>query len=104
MSDKLDTTHARWRDGVLAYNIMDVHHILGITNIADGVSRQYEGTKKGFGDGCEWTVSPDIDEVTGDVQNMFQVEISSEATALRERFADEPLLLAVVNTLLELDC
>ena len=34
---------------------------------------------------------------------MFQVEISSEATALRERFADEPLLLAVVNALLELD-
>jgi len=48
-------------------------------------------------------VSPDIDEVTGVVQNMFQVEISSEATALRERFADEPLLLEVVNALLELD-
>jgi len=74
----------------LAYNIVDVRHIPGITNIADGVSRQYEGTPKGFGDGSEWTVSPDIDKVTGIVQNVFQVEISSEAAKLKERFTDEP--------------
>lgn len=38
MSDKLNATHARWRDGVLAYNIVDVRHVPGITNIADGIS------------------------------------------------------------------
>ena len=38
MNDKLSATHARWRDGVLAHNIVDVRHIPGITNIADGIS------------------------------------------------------------------
>jgi hypothetical protein len=38
MNDKLSATHARWRDGVLAHNIVDVRHIPGITNIADGLS------------------------------------------------------------------
>ena len=33
MNDKLLVTHARWRDGVLAHNIIDVRHIPGITNI-----------------------------------------------------------------------
>ena len=77
LSDKLNAMHARWRDGVLAYNIIDVHHIPGITNIADGVSRQYEGTPKGFRDGSEWTVSPNINNTIGVVQDLFQVEVSS---------------------------
>jgi len=48
-------------------------------------------------------VSPDIDKVTGIVQNVFQVEISSEAAKLKERFTDEPLFLEVIEALLELD-
>jgi hypothetical protein len=84
LSDKLNTTHARWQDRVLAYNIVDVCHIPGITNTADSISRQYEGTPKGLGDGSEWTVSPDIDEITGIVQNLFQVENSTEAASLQE--------------------
>ena len=103
LSDKLNATHARWRDSILVYNIIDVCHVPGITNIADGVSRQYKGTPKGFGDGSEWTVSPDIDEVTGVVQDMFHVEVSPEAMALKEHFANEPMFLEVINALLELD-
>ena len=53
LSDKLSATHARWRDGVLAHNIVNVQHIPGKVNIADGVSRQYEGTDKTPGDGSE---------------------------------------------------
>jgi len=103
LSDKLNTTHAQWRDGVLAYNIVDVCHIPGITNIADGVSRQYEGTPKGFRDGSEWMVSPNIDEVTSIVHDLFHMEVSPEATALKEHFSNEPMFLEVINTLLELD-
>ena len=103
LSDKLNATHARWRDGVLVYNIVDVRHIPGVTNIADGVSRQYEGTPKGFGDGSKWMVSPDIDDTIGVVQDLFQVEVSLEAATLREWFDNEPLFLEVINALLELD-
>ena len=38
LSDTLNATHAQWRDGVLAHHIVDVRHIPGISNIADGVS------------------------------------------------------------------
>ena len=37
MNDKLSATHARWRDGVLAHNIVDVRHIPRVTNITDGL-------------------------------------------------------------------
>ena len=53
MNDKLSATHARWRDGVLAHNIVNVRHIPGVTNITDGLSRQFENTPKLAGDGSE---------------------------------------------------
>src|SRR3984885_15792765 len=40
LSDALHAMHARWRDGVLAYNILDGKRIPGTNNIADGISRQ----------------------------------------------------------------
>lgn len=39
--DKLNVTHARWRDGILAHNIVDIRHMLGRINVvADGLSRK----------------------------------------------------------------
>ena len=73
LSDKLSTTHARWRDGVLAHNIVDVRHILGKINIADGISWQYEGMDKVAGDGSEWAVTPDLEEVMGLVHNLYSI-------------------------------
>jgi intracellular sulfur oxidation DsrE/DsrF family protein len=65
MNDKLSATHARWRDGVLAHNIVDVRHIPGVTNIADGLSRQFESTPKLAGDGSEWEVDSDWESRAG---------------------------------------
>jgi hypothetical protein len=53
MNDKLSAMHARWRDGVLAHNIVDVRHIPGVTNIADGLSCQFKNTPKLAGGGSE---------------------------------------------------
>jgi len=80
LSDKLSATHVRWRDGVLAHNIVDVHHIPGKINIADGVSRQYEGTDKTPGDGSEWTVTPDWEEITGLVHDLYLVAEAPDLT------------------------
>ena len=41
LNDTLHATHACWQDGVLAYNIVDVQHVPGTSNIADGISWQY---------------------------------------------------------------
>jgi len=100
LSDKLNATHARWRDGVLVHNIVDVQHIPGKVNIADGISRQYEGTDKTPGDGSEWTVTPDWEEVMGLVHDLYQVADLPGLTVLKERFKDEPLYLDVVDAIM----
>ena len=102
LSDKLTATHAQWSDGVLAHNIMDVRHIPGKINIGDGVSRQYEGMDKVPGDGSEWTVTPDWEEVTSLVHDLYQVAELPDLTTLKERFKNEPLYLDVIDAIIGL--
>ena len=99
MNDKLSATHARWRDSVLAHNIIDVRHVPGVTNIADGISRQYENTEKMDGDGSEHTVSPDWERKAGLTYDIHCVTPSTENATLRERFKSEPLFLDVIDAL-----
>jgi hypothetical protein len=99
MNDKLSATHARWRDGVLAHNIVDVRHIPGITNIADGISRQYENTPKTGDDGSSWDVDSDWESGAGLVFSINCVTISTATQSLRDRFATTPLFRDVVDAL-----
>ena len=82
MNDKLSATHVRWRDGVLAHNIVNVRHIPGITNIADGISRQYENTPKLGGDGSEWEVNSDWESGAGLVYGINSILISPTTQTL----------------------
>ena len=99
MNDKLSATHARWRDGVLAHNIVDVRHIPGITNIADGISRQYEGTQKTGEDGSEWDVSPDWESRAGLVYDINCISTTPTMQDLRDRFAPTPIFRDVIDAL-----
>ena len=99
MNDKLSATHARWCDSVLAHNIIDVRHVPGVTNIADGISRQYEGTEKTNGDGSEFTVSPDWERTARLTHDVYCVTPSTENAALRDQFKLEPLFLNVIDVL-----
>lgn len=72
LNDKINSTHARWRDGVLAHHIVDVRHRPGINNgAADGLSRKYTNTPKEDGDGHQDTVSPDWETTTGLIHDVF---------------------------------
>ena len=84
MNDKLSATHARWRDGVLAHNIIDVRHIPGVTNIADGLSQQYENTPKSGKDGSEWDVDSDWETGAGLVYGINCISIPP-ATHIRKK-------------------
>ena len=54
MNDKLSATHARWRDGILAHQIIDIRHVPGKLNVvADGLSRANERSDHEEGDGSE---------------------------------------------------
>ena len=99
INDKLSATHARWRDGVLAHNIVNVRHIPGITNIADGISRQYENTPKVGDDGSGWDVDSDWESGAGLVYGVNSIAISSTTQALRDRFATMALFRDVIDVL-----
>jgi transposase InsO family protein len=102
LSEKLSTTHARWRDGILAHQIVDVRHVPGVTNIADGLSRQHEGFPHEANDGSDWTVSPDWEAKEGIVNDVYQVRVSQKRTQyanLRGRLKDEPLYIQVIDAL-----
>jgi transposase InsO family protein len=104
VNDKLNSTHARWRDGVLAYQITDVRHRPGRLNpVADGISRKYVNLPTETNDGHEWTVSEDWEARTGIHNDIFHIEPISTYDNLRTRFANEKTFLSVVNALAELD-
>jgi hypothetical protein len=72
LSEKPNTVHVCWRDSILAHQIIDIRHISGKINmVADGISHQWEGQEPSKGDGSEWTVNPDADEILGLQNNIF---------------------------------
>ena len=106
VNDKLSSTHARWRESILAHQIIDVRHVPGRVNVvADGLSRANEGSPNEAGDGSQWTVSEDWETTTGLTHDIFYTTdpTTPEVTQLRDRFKDEPIFLEVIDALLNLD-
>ncbi|TFK64745.1 hypothetical protein BDN72DRAFT_774190, partial [Pluteus cervinus] len=109
MSETLNATHSRWRDGVTSHQIIDVRHVPGKINVvADGLSRAMEGVAKEGGDGSEWTVSEDWETGHGLVHDLFAVSphsrtLTTEEEALRIRFESEPVFTEVLGAIWELD-
>jgi hypothetical protein len=103
MSDTLNATHARWCDGVLAHNIVEVRHIPGRVNlVGDGISRKDEGQAHQKDDGSSWSVVPDREHAQGIHYDLFTVEAVTPTlhSSLCERFADEAVFLEVLHALL----
>jgi hypothetical protein len=113
LNDKPSTTHARWRDGILAHEITDVRHRPGRLNpVADGLSRKYVNLPLENDDGHEWTVSEDWEARTGLSNDIFQLEVigttventpNPDYDSLRVRFAEESVFLEVVDALYEMN-
>ena len=105
ISDELNATHARWRDGVIAHQIVDVRHIPGRINlVGDGISRQDEDQPHIEGDGSSWSVIPDWEDARGLEYDLFLVADASSDTHhnLRKWFKDELIFVEVVDALLGL--
>lgn len=106
MNDKLSSTHARWREGILAHQIIDVRHVPGRVNVvADGLSRANEGLPNYEGDGSHWTVSEDWEAAAGLTHDIFLLTDPTDPNIiqLRERFKEEAIFLEVIDALLNLD-
>jgi hypothetical protein len=101
LNDKLNAAHARWRDGILAQQIVDVRHVPGKINVvADGISRKWEGSPRQIGDGSEWTVCEDWEASTGLVNDILHVALDGDMVQLKERFKNEPVFTEVLDALL----
>jgi len=103
LSDDLNATHARWRDGVLSHQIIDVRHIPGRVNlVGDGFSRKDEDLPHVNGDGSSWSVCPDWEHARGLHYDLFTVgtTVNTTHSILRDRFKEECVFLEVVDALL----
>jgi transposase InsO family protein len=107
LSEKPSAVHARWRDGIIGHQIIDVRHVLGKINVvADGLSRQWEGRQPTGEDGSEWTVNPDRDEqvgLTNDILLTLQEANEEQVGTLRERLKEEHLFIEVIDAILGQD-
>ena len=108
LNDKLSAAHARWRDGIIAHQIIDVRHIPGKTNHTDGLSRQWtQGSERKVTDGSSWIVNPDWETRTGLVHDIFTLATTTDQTdppdTLESRFANEPLFLEVILAIRDKD-
>ncbi|EDR00268.1 uncharacterized protein LACBIDRAFT_314463 [Laccaria bicolor S238N-H82] len=54
------------------------------------------------GDGSEWTVTPDWEEMTGLVHDLYHIADLPDLTTLKERFKNEPLYLDVIDAIVGL--
>ncbi|KZP12542.1 hypothetical protein FIBSPDRAFT_754729, partial [Athelia psychrophila] len=73
---------------------------------ADSLSRQYTGAPKRDDDGHHESVNPDWETQRGLVNDVWTLDtenLDNSISVLRERFADEPIFLQVVDAFMELD-
>ena len=103
-NDNILAAHGRWRDGILAHNIVAIRHVPGCLNgIADGLSRQWDNTSRtdcSEPDGSEWSVNPELETLSGLVNNMFTIDkLSPDNQDLRNCFQHEPLFLEVIDAI-----
>ncbi|TFY74871.1 hypothetical protein EWM64_g9142, partial [Hericium alpestre] len=106
LSDGLNSIHARWRDGILAYQIIDVKHVPGRLNVvADGLSRKAEGLPHTEADGSEWTVNEDWESSQGLVCDVLALTDAAELhePEMRERFKAEPFFVQIIDAILGQD-
>ena len=103
LNDDLNATHAWWRDGVIAHQIVDVRHIPGKANlVGDGLSRKDEANPRIEGDGSSWSVTPDWENARGLEYDLFSVSANPDTlhNKLRTRFKDERVFVEVVDAIL----
>ena len=106
LNNKLSSTHACWRESILAHQIVDVRHIPGCANIVtDGLSQANKGLPNEDGDSSQWAVSEDWEYTVGLAHDIFFTTdpMATEVVQLQEHFKDEPIFLEVIGALLNLD-
>jgi len=66
LKEKMSTHHSRWKESILAHNIIDIRHRPGVENaVADGLSRMWQNRGRSNTDGSDWSVLADWETTRG---------------------------------------
>ncbi|QRV88070.1 Retrovirus-related Pol polyprotein from transposon opus [Ceratobasidium sp. AG-Ba] len=89
--EKLNSTHERCRESIIARNIVAVRHLPGKDNKAcDALSRMYEGRPDADeGPGSQDDVDPGWEAKKGLINDMYHLVADTSIAELLERFGDD---------------
>ncbi|QRV92229.1 Retrovirus-related Pol polyprotein from transposon opus [Ceratobasidium sp. AG-Ba] len=96
--DKLNLTHERWRESIIARNIVAVRHKPGVENrVCDALSRMYESRPDdNTGPGADETLEPGWEVAKGIINNVSHLVNDSETSRLLRRFSNDPFFADIL--------
>ncbi|KAF8748682.1 hypothetical protein RHS01_10633 [Rhizoctonia solani] len=101
-NNKLNSTHERWRESIIARNIVAVRHKPGVENtVCDRLSRMYEGREGEIGgQGREDSVDPGWESTHDLVNDLYLLTADTDSNALWDRYAEDDYFREIVLHLL----
>jgi transposase InsO family protein len=102
LQEKMSVHHSRWKESILAHNIIAIRHRPGIENpVADGLSRMWDGHKKTDVDGSDWSVLPNWEATKGIVNDILSISyVPPTLHPLEAQFAGDIFFEPIVKHLL----
>lgn len=102
VQEKMSVHHSRWKEMILAHNIISIRHRPGVDNpVADGLSRMWEDRERTKTDGSNWSVLPDWEASKGIVNDILSVTIlPNDKHPLEIRFNEDIFFRSIVRHLL----
>ena len=102
LQEKMSVHHSRWKESILAHNIIAIRHQPGVENpVADGLSRMWDSRRRTMEDGSDWSVLPNWEATKGIVNDILSVSyIPPNIHPLESRFASDLFFEPIVKHLL----
>jgi hypothetical protein len=103
LKEKMSVHHSRWKESILAHNIIDIRHRPGIENpVADGLSQMWRNRKRKLEDGSNWSVLPDWEATKGLHNDVMSISTSQPILPykLEDRFKGDGFFELIVYHLL----
>ncbi|QRV83928.1 Retrovirus-related Pol polyprotein from transposon [Ceratobasidium sp. AG-Ba] len=102
LGNKLNSTHERWRESIVARNIVAVKHRPGSENwVCDALSRMYEARPDdNTGPGAANSVDPGWEAAKGLLNDVYHLVDDTPTANLIQRFSNDPFFADILLHLL----
>jgi transposase InsO family protein len=102
LREKMSVHHSRWKESILAHNIIAIRHRPGIENpVADGLSRMWDDRERTNTDGSNWSVLPNWEATKGIMNDILSISyVPPLLHPLETEFAGDIFFEPIVRHLL----